>query len=77
MAEQPAHLDSTGRDPLVFYLFDVDGTLTEVRKVMVLINHSHILMIEIFVLNFAFNNSLRLEQGCVATQRGIGLCAHE
>lgn len=27
------HLDSTGRDPLVFYLFDVDGTLTEVRKV--------------------------------------------
>ena len=27
------HLDATGRDPLVFYLFDVDGTLTEVRKV--------------------------------------------
>ena len=33
MAEQPPLLDSTGRDPLVFYLFDVDGTLTEVRKV--------------------------------------------
>lgn len=33
MAEPPPQLDATGRDPLVFYLFDVDGTLTEVRKV--------------------------------------------